>query len=705
MRAREADREGFVERDGVKVGYEVFGSGTPTLLLLPTWTIVHSRFWKMQVPYFARHFRVVTFDGPGNGRSDRPLDPGAYGADAVAQHALAVMDATQTDQAVIVGLSAGVRWGCKLAADHPDRVLGAVFIGPGLAVEPLLEGRMEAVSHFFDPAPVEPKGWERMNANYWLEHYDDFVEFFFEHCFTEAHSTKPREDCVRWALDTTPEVLLSDAASVTTPEALAEMAERITAPTLVIHGDQDEIAPLERGRLLAEQTRGEFVVLEGAGHIPLARDPVRVNLLIRDFVDRVTAPVPERPATRHWARGRSRPKRALYISSPIGLGHARRDLAIADELRKLHPDLEIEWLAQHPVTRVLEHAGEHVHPASTHLANESAHLESESDEHDLHCFQAWRNMDEILLADFMVFHDVVTSRDYDLVVGDEAWDVDYYLHENPELKRFAYCWFTDFVGWLPMPDGGERESFVTADYNAEMIEHIARYPRVRDLALFVGDPDDIVPDHFGPNLPEIRDWTERNFQFPGYITGFDPSALADRESLRDSLGYAPDERVCIVAVGGSAVGTTLLQRCIDAYPQAAARVPGLRMVVIAGPRIDPDALPTRKGVEVRSYVPDLHRHLAAGDLAVVQGGLTTCMELTATARPFVYVPLRHHFEQNFHVTHRLDRYGAGRRLDFGDTDPESLAETIAGTIEQDVHYAPVQRDGATRAAALMAELL
>ena len=49
-----------------------------------------------------------------------------------------------------------------------------------------------------------------------------------------------------------------------------------------------------------------------------------------------------------------------------------------------------------------------------------------------------------------------------------------------------------------MPDGGEHEAFLTADYNAEMIEHIARFPRVRDRAIFVGNPDDVVPDRSGP---------------------------------------------------------------------------------------------------------------------------------------------------------------------------------------------------------------
>jgi hypothetical protein len=233
------------------------------------------------------------------------------------------------------------------------------------------------------------------------------------------------------------------------------------------------------------------------------------------------------------------------------------------------------------------------------LASESGHIESESAEHDLHCFQAWRRMDEILVSNFMVFHDLVRDDPYDLWIGDEAWELDYFPHENPELKTAAYVWLTDFVGWLPMPDGGEREAFLTADYNAEMIEQIARYPRLRDRALFVGDPDDIVPDAFGPDLPRIRDWTERHFDFAAYVTGFDPAEFADRERLRAQLGYGPREAVCLVTVGGSGVGADLLRRAIDAFPEAKRLVPELRMVVVAGPRIDPGSLPAHEGFEVR----------------------------------------------------------------------------------------------------------
>jgi pimeloyl-ACP methyl ester carboxylesterase/predicted glycosyltransferase len=694
-RARYPDQEGYVERDGVRVFYEVYGEGEPTVFLLPTWSIIHSRHWKMQIPYLARHCRVLTFDGRGNGRSDRPTKPAAYDEREFAADALAVMDATGTERAGIVGFSVGVQRALLLAAEYSERVEAAVFVGPAYpgGGTPLPE---RTVYSWEDELDTD-EGWAKYNSHFWLRDYEGFVRFFMSRMFTEPHSTKPIEDTVGWALETTGETLVLTEAGLE-PDEARELAQRVTCPVLVIHGQDDAIASVTRGIALAEHTGGELVLLEGSGHAPHVRDPVKVNLLLRDFVK------PASPAPR-WVRGKSRRKRALYISSPIGLGHAQRDVAIAKELRKLVPDLEIDWLAQHPVTKVLEGNGERIHPASAYLANESRHIESESAEHDLHCFQAIRRMDEILLSNFMVFHDLVREEQYDLWIGDEAWELDYYLHENPEQKRAAYVWLTDFVGWLPIPDGGEREAYVTTDYNAEMIEHIARFPRIRDRAIFVGNPEDIVPDAFGPELPLIRDWTEAHYDFAGYVTGFDPASLADREALRAELGYAADEKVCVVTVGGSGVGGDLLRRVIDAFPGAKERVPELRMVVVAGPRIDPAMLPTHEGLDVRAYVHNLYRHLAACDLAVVQGGLTTAMELTASRRPFLYFPLRHHFEQNFHVRHRLDRYRAGRCMDYDDSPSETIAAAIGDEIGREVDYKPVETDGAARAAARIADLL
>ncbi len=695
MRARYPDTEGFIERGGVKVGYEVFGAGEPAILLLTSWAIVHARQWKAQVPYLARHFQVITVEGRGNGRADRPGTAEAYRDREYVDDAIAVLDAIGVDRAVVVGLSVGGRHALQLAAWYPERAAGVVAIGAALPW-PMPPG--------FDETRDAYEGWGKANRHYWLADYRGWVEFFMSQVFTEPHSTKPHEDGVAWGLDTTAETLLLTVPAVGEPSAADAEAicRQARCPVLIVHGDQDGIVPYDTGVALARWTGGQMVTIHGGGHAPTLRDPVQVNLLIRNFAESVGHGV---PPSRTWTRARDRRKRALYVSSPIGLGHVRRDLAIAAELRARHPELQIDWLAQHPVSLVLEERGERVHPASRWLASESSHIESEAGEHDLNAFHAIRRMDEILVANFMVYHDLVSDEPYDLWIVDEGWDVDYFLHENPELKRAPYAWLTNFVGWLPMPDGGDRERALTADYNAEMIEQIARFPSLRDRSVFVGNAADVVPDTFGDGLPLIRDWVEQNYQFSGYISGISPVSPADREEIRAELGYRADEKVCVVTVGGSGVGTDLLRQVTAAFPAARRLVPGLRMVVVTGPRIDPACLPSHDGLEVHGYVRDLYRHLAACDLGVAQGGLTTTMELTASQRPFIYLPLRHHFEQNFHVRHRLAQYGAGRYMDYAEAEPETLAAAIAAEIARPVSYRPVETDGAARAAACLAELI
>lgn len=686
MRAAMPVETGTVDNDGVRVPYEVFGFGAPTLMLMPTWCVVHSRAWKMQVPYLARHFRVVTWDGPGNGGADRPEDPDAYGADAHVTLALAVLDATGTDRAILVASSGGTHRTLRLAADHPGRVEGIVFVGPST---PLSTDRDPEVAAAFGAGDR-----------------DQFLDVFMAAAFTEPHSTKAIEDGVGWGRETTMNVLATSRLA-DQPDDIDEfraMCRRVGCPVLIVQGTEDRLTPESHGRALAGAIgdNASLVLVEGGGHRTDLRDPVRFSLLIREFVEALT---PSLPALRRWPRATSRRPRALYLSSPIGLGHARRDVAIAQELRALRPDLEIDWLAQDPVTRVLEHEGERIHPASRYLVSESAHIESESGGHDLHCFQAWRRMDEILAANFMVLHDVLDDEPYDLLIGDEAWEADHFLHENPELKRGAFAWLTDFVGWLPLPHADPHEAFLTSDYNVEMIEHIARYPWVRDRSIFVGNPEDIVPAAFGPDLPAIRDWTEQHFDFAGYITGFKQDRI-DRAAVRDELGFAPDDLVCIATVGGSSVGTTLLHAVTGAFPPAKAKLPALRMLVVTGPRIDPGAFDCHPdGLDVTGFVPGLYRYLAACDLAIVQGGLTTAMELTAHQRPFLYFPLARHFEQQIHVPHRLRRYGAGRRMDYATMDREQLASAIVEEIGRPVGYRPVETDGAHRAAHSLAELV
>ncbi len=705
-RAREPDEHGYATAaDGLRLHWELCGSGSPTLVLLPPTPISHARIWKAQLHYLARHHRVVAYDGRGNGNSDRPDPSGPWLDGWNASDCLAVMDATSTEATVLAGICGDGVWpSVQLAAAHPERVLGIVALAPGIPlITPPHPFKAAALEHW-DEELDRPEGWEKYNRHYIRADQRGFLEFFFGELFPEPYSTKHVEDAVAYGLDGPAEGLVMDDAEpvAATKEEVERLCRQVRCPVLVVHGDRDNCQPYERGHTFAELTGAEFVGLAGAGHLPNARHPVLVNQLMHEFAIRFAPP---EPRARTWARAAARPRRALLVSSPIGLGHAWRDVAIARELRRLVPGLEVHWLAQHPVTTLLEACGETVHPASAELASEAAGVDAEAGEHELHAFQMLRRLDEIFCANFMVFHDLVREERFDVWIADEAWEVDYFLHENPELKTAPYVWLTDFVGVLPMPDGGEREAFLAADHNAQMVEHVARNPRLRDRSIFVGDPDDIVPGLLGPGLPAIREWTEQRFDFAGYITGFDPAEIADRDALRAEFGYAPDEQVCVVAAGGSAVGLALLRRVADAFPEAKCRVPDLRMILVAGPRLDSGSLPDGDGLETHGYVHRLYRQLAACDLAISHGGLSTTMELTASGRPFLYFPLRQHFEQNRHVAHRLDRHGAGRRMDFDSDGPAEIAAAIAEEIGREPRYLAVEQHGAARAAQVICGLL
>jgi pimeloyl-ACP methyl ester carboxylesterase/predicted glycosyltransferase len=739
MKARQPDVEGVVDRGGTRIRYEVHGGGPRTLLFVPAWAIVHSRVFKAQLPWFADRFRCVTYDPRGNGGSDRPQDVAAYSFDALAGDALAVLDATGTREAVLIGFSLGAIVATMIAATRPERASAIVMFGAAGTVGP---GNRSMAPAAFAAQRERHEGWDKYNRDYWLRDYPDFAEFFMSQVHCEPHSTRQIEEAISWAAETDGATLVRTVDARTLPASIdlgEAMYRRVTCPTLLIHGSDDRISPLGRAQAIAALTGAELEVLEGAGHAPHARYPARVNALVDDFLarrlgwPRAIAPLQKGPSSRPQPSGepatagpapavpscaastaavpRARAAsnasapRALYLSSPIGLGHARRDLAIARELRALKPGLRIDWLAQDPVTRLLRSSGESIHPLSARLANESRHVEAEAGEHDLNAFQALRRMDEILVANFMRFQQAVDETRYDLVIADEAWDVDHFWHEHPELKRAPLAWFTDFVGFVPMPAGGEREALLSADYNAEMIGHVERHPALRDRAIFVGDPDDVVPGRFGPDLPDIGDWVRDHFDFCGYVLGEHPSAFGERGVLRARFGWRSDERICVVTVGGSGVGGALLRKVLAAVPTARALQPGLRFVVVAGPRIDPTTLAEADGVELRAFEPELDRMLAACDVAIVQGGLTTCMELAAAGTPFLYFPLRNHFEQNVHVAHRLDRYGAGRRMDFDATTPERVATALHEVLAAPTPGRAVEADGASRAARMLVDLL
>ena len=299
--AEGARRRGGGQAEGARRRERHVPTAVPTVFLLMPDVITHAAAWKAQVPFLARHFRVITADPRGNGGSDRVTDPAAYQFENVLADAWAVLDEVGSETAVLCGVCSGAGLALIMAAERPERVQGVVAINPGLRLTPphpwWVRHDFEAV---LDPdglaAAVAEDGWARVSRQSWTQDWPGFAQFFFEQLFPEPHSTKQIEDCVGWAGPTGEVDLADEDAPPTrygTEAAAREVCEAVRCPVLVITGSDDRCQVPERGRIVAELTGGEFVELEGSGHLPMARDPVRINLLLRDFVRRVTHVTPQ----------------------------------------------------------------------------------------------------------------------------------------------------------------------------------------------------------------------------------------------------------------------------------------------------------------------------------------------------------------------------------------------------------------------------
>ena len=286
MRAVEPAETGIAESsDGVRIAYEVVGVGEPTIVFLPSTPIVHSRQWKGQVPYLSRRHRVVTYDGRGNGRSDRPTVPSAYGSERLVSDLEAVLDATGTDRAVLVWLCGDGVWpSIRFAAAHPERALGIVAFAPG--VPRLTPPHPHWTQVSFDDDLPSYEGWAKVNRHSYRRDYAGFARFFFEAITSEPHSTKAIEDAVGWALDGSVDAMIADGEADFTMErpAVEATCRAVRCPMVLVHGTNDHCQPLSRSQRLADLTDAPLVIVDGADHMIPGRHPVLANLVIRDFI-------------------------------------------------------------------------------------------------------------------------------------------------------------------------------------------------------------------------------------------------------------------------------------------------------------------------------------------------------------------------------------------------------------------------------------
>jgi pimeloyl-ACP methyl ester carboxylesterase len=291
MQAVEPVRAGQVRLAEFQVSYETYGDEeAPVLLLLPAWQIVSRRMWKMQVAYFSRAYHVITFDGPRRRDDEQTADSRAFEYERIVDQGIGLLDYLGIERASLIGFSRGSSYAMLMAARYPERVRAAVLITNG--VTPDTWGT--PIPHFRERRESY-EGWEKYNLPYWREHYDDFLEFFFGEIFSEPYSTKPTEDCIAWARETTPEILgrTENDPSLMPKMPVGETLGAITCPVLMIHGDDARCTPLHCSLELSTlRDDWPMVILEGSGQAPHVRDPVRVNLLVAAFLENPAAAQP-----------------------------------------------------------------------------------------------------------------------------------------------------------------------------------------------------------------------------------------------------------------------------------------------------------------------------------------------------------------------------------------------------------------------------
>jgi len=383
------------------------------------------------------------------------------------------------------------------------------------------------------------------------------------------------------------------------------------------------------------------------------------------------------------------------------LGHATRDLAIASELRAQNREIEISWLASSTAGEFLAEAGERLLSEAGRLTDENTIAEGTAQRGFRLNLPTYVNRaKEAWAHNAQVYGSAIVSGNYDLVIGDEAYElVLAVLHRQVSIRPTLVAIY-DFLG-LDSMTGSLLETLTNTLFLRKLLRPVSKKVITN---LFVGEEEDIPDRAFGFLLPNRRKWARKNLQFLGYVVRFNPADLKDRAVLREELGYG-EEPLVICSVGGTAVGREMLELCGRAYPLIRESVPDLRMVLVCGPRLAPESMEMPAGIEVKGYVAALHRHFAASDLAIVQGGGTSTIELTALRRPFLYFPLQWHYEQQIPVAGRVTRHGAGVKMQFLETTPKRLAEVVVSQLGKEVDYLPIRTDGAQNAARIINQLL
>ena len=396
-------------------------------------------------------------------------------------------------------------------------------------------------------------------------------------------------------------------------------------------------------------------------------------------------------------------KRILFISGSVGISHLIRDMAIAKALRRTVSGIDLSWLADEPALTMLKQSGEKVLQESQQMDHGNRILDGpEYEGYELNVMRYFFKLRKGMVENSTRILKVANDGGYDLVIGDEVFDLVDAFDKDITLKKFPCAFIFDFFA-ADRVSNSPYDLISTYYGNRSFVKWFKARPPIADRFLMIGDVEDFEEKRYGFFLPKRLEFAKEHLHFVGYPLLFDPKDYLDTAKVKQALGYG-DEPLLICSKGSTKVGKVLFDLCFAAFPLIRKEMPNLHMVAVLGPSLHVDSVKAPDGVDMRGYVPELYKHFAAADLNICQCGLGTTMELIALQRPFLYFPMEKHFE-HAEIAHRCKVHEAGVGMDFSRTTPQDLADAVIENIGKKVSYKPIDTNGADRAAKVIAELI
>ncbi len=394
-------------------------------------------------------------------------------------------------------------------------------------------------------------------------------------------------------------------------------------------------------------------------------------------------------------------KRILFISWQGAMGHVTRDVAIAKELHQLDPDLDVSWVT-HPLgAELLKEAGEKILPESEKVEDYNLVAVQATKKFGLNIMNYIKKYQEPSRKNAELLSHLLQKYEFDMIVGDEIYETLVAFAEGKLQLNCPVIMIEDFIGVRVM-DNNPIMRLGAYLKNRKMVWATEKTSS-KFTHLFVGEFEDIVDERYDFFLPNCKTFAQKYYRFLGHIVRFDPADYMDKSEIRIKLGYG-NEPLVICATGGTGIGRELLELCSRAYPLIKKEISDIRMLCVCGELLGLNPPEVSEEVELHKFIPDIYQHYAACDLAVVVGGGTTTIELTALRKPFIFFPLEDQFDQQIYVSERIARHKAGVRMEFHQTTPEMLAQEIIKNIGKKLETSPIPLDGAKEAASIISEL-